>query len=189
MEKDADRELMEWIHSSCGREIAEATGGNRSRSALLAALTANESGGRRHRYRFAPGIHERLRELCRAAGEMDGLTSEQLLERLGRAGSEEAKAALLKMLAGLHGYTQMPGYLSVRWGVPVEEFLDPGRHFQYAARRLEDLCSRLGWDAEGNAEGLGRLWTGETGNARSGIYGWRLRKRMRLYAGIEGGGG
>ena len=58
--RDAERELMRSIYETCGPLIAEATSGDPARSALLAAITANESGGCRTTYRFAPAHYQRL---------------------------------------------------------------------------------------------------------------------------------
>ena len=136
---------MRWIHETCGREIAEATGGDPERSALLAAITANESGGCRQAYRFAPANHQKLLALLDGAeSKVDGLTRAQLEKRLSAAGSEAGRAALLKTLAGLHGYTQLAGYFSILWKVDLEALTDKARHFELDRKstRLNSSHSR-----------------------------------------------
>jgi len=179
---------MAWIREACGAEIAEAAGGDRAMETLLAAITANESGGCRQAYRFAPENHERLSALLKGAeGEVEGVTGAQLEQRLAGAPNAAEREALLKRLAGLHGYTLLPGYLSIGWGATLEELVEKTKHFRYAARRLEELCRRFGLDPARQAAEVGRSWSAghPNGRTRSALYSWRLQERMRLYE--EGG--
>ena len=178
---------MRSIQEGYGRLIAEATGGDAARSALLAALAASESGGNRQAYRFVPANHQRLLGLL--SGEesrVDGLTRAQLEKRLSAAGSQAARQELLKRLAGLHGYTQIAGYHSIVWKEPLEALSDKGRHFSFAARLLDRLCLEFELDPARRAPELGRRWN--AGLDRSGIYVWRLLERMRIYGEIAGSG-
>ncbi len=174
---------MQWIRESCGKEIAHATGGDAARGALLAAIAANESGGCREAYRFSPANHQKLLALLRGEqSDSGGLTRAQLEKRLGIA-AERERTALLKKLAGRHGQTQLAGYHTVVWNVPLEALTDKALHFELAARRLEELCREFELDPATQPLEVGRLWNGEDGNQlRSGVYAWRLGVRMRLWS-------
>ena len=177
---------MRWIREACGREIAEAAEGDPIRSALLAAITANESGGSRQAYRFAPANYERLLGLL-AGNEtkVDGVTRAQLEKRLNAVKKESDRALLLKQLAGLHGYTGLPGYLSIVWKEPLEALTEKDRHFQLAAQRLEDVCRQFELDPAKHAAEIGRCWNAgcPNGRMRLAMYSWRLQERIRLYVG------
>ena len=185
---EAERTLMQWIQGSCGKEITEATGGDAARGALLAAIAANESGGCRDAYRFSPANHQKVVALIRGEeSTLSRLTRAALEKWLGKTRSERERAALLKKLAGLHGYTQIAGYYTVIWNVPLEALHDKALHFELAARRLEELCREFELDPETQPIELGRLWNSEDGNRlRSGVYGWRLGARMRLWGQLGG---
>ena len=171
---------MRSIQGSYGRLIAEATGGDAARSALLAALAASESGGNRQAYRFVPANHQRLLGLLSGdESRLDGLTRAQLEKRLDAAGSQAERQELLKRLAGLHGYTQIAGYHSIVWKEPLEALAERARHFSFAALLLDRLCREFELDPAWHATELGRRWN--AGLDRSAIYVWRLEERMRLY--------
>ena len=186
--RQADQELMRWIEQSCGREITEATGGDRVRGALLAAIAANESGGCRQAYRFAPENYQRLLGLL-SGGEskVEGLARGPLEKWLSAAASELQRMELLKKLAGLHGYTLIPGYCAIEWKAPIEALVERERHFSFAARRLERLCRDHHLDPTTQAVEVGRCWNAghPGGRTRSPLYSWRLRERMRLYLEME----
>jgi len=182
---------MRSIHESCGALIAEATGGDRERNALLAAIAASESRGCRSAFRFVPALHQELVALWHGSGpKVDGLTRAQLDKCLSAIGSETEKGALLKRLAGLHGYTHIPGYNAIRWKVPLEALSEKERHFGFAARMLERLCQEHRLDPTQHAAEIGRWWNGgrSCGRTQPGLYAWRLGERMRLYREMEGTG-
>lgn len=174
---------MRRIAETCGREIAAATGGDAVRGAMLAAITANESGGWRQTYRFVPANYQKLMALLSGAeSNLDGLTRGQLEKSLRVAASEGERTALLKRLAGLHGYTQIAGYFSIIWKVPLDALAEKGRHFQLAARRLDELCREFQLDPALDPVELGRCWNAghPNGRTRSPLYSWRLQERMKL---------
>lgn len=180
---------MRSIYETCGPLIAEATSGDPARSALLAAITANESGGCRTTYRFAPAHYQRLLGLLGGAErDMNGLTRAQLEKRLSAAVSEVERAALLKKLAGLYGYTQIPGFYSIVWKAPLEALPEKSRHFRFAVILLERYCKEFGLDPAAHAAEIGRCWNAghPNGQTHSALYSWRLRERMRLYTEIAG---
>jgi hypothetical protein len=182
--RDAERGLMRSIHETCGALIAEAAGGDLVRGALLAAITANESGGCRSTHRFVPAHYQRLLGLLNGAEqEVGGLTRARLEKQLSTAGSDAERAALLKKLAGLYGYTQIPGYYSIVWKIPLEALAEKGRHFQFAALLLDRFCKEFNLDPAVHAAELGRCWNAghPNGRTRSALYSWRLLERIRLY--------
>ncbi len=174
---------MRRIRGCCGRQIEEAAGGDRRRAALLAALAANESGGSRLAFRFVAENHQRLAALLAGGDSVEGVTRAALEKRLKQASAERERAELLKRLAGVHGYTGIPGYLAMVWKVPLETLVDRGRHFELAGRRLEGLCREFGLDPASQAAEIGRAWNAghPNGRTRSALYSWRLEQRMRLY--------
>ncbi len=181
---------MRSIRESCGAWIAEATGGNAELNALLAAITANESRGCRSAFRFVPALHQELVALGNGSGpKVDGLTRAQLDKCLSAAGSDAERAALLKRLAGLHGYTHIPGYNAILWKAPLEALTEKERHFGFAVRLLERLCREHQLDPAKQAAEIGKRWNGGRccGRTQSALYGWRLGERMRLYREMEGG--
>ena len=174
---------MRRIRENCGSLIEEAAGGDPARGALLAALTANESGGSARAYRFEPNNYERLTKLLAGADEnVDGLTRPQLEGRLGVV-AEGERDTHLKRLAGLHGHTHLPGYCSILWNVPLEALIERRGHFHLAARRLDELCRQFGLEPRRNAAELGRCWNAghPNGATRSSLYSWRLQTRLKMY--------
>lgn len=179
---------MRSIHEACGRFIAEAAGGDAALSALLAAITANESGGCRRGFRFAPSNYQRLTALLAGSeAKVDGVTRAQLEKRLSAARAEAERSALLKQLAGLHGYTQIAGYRSIAWKVPLEALLDKEKHFHFAVDLLKQFCEQFELDPATHAAELGRCWAAghPNGAPASPLYSWRLQERMRLYREIR----
>jgi hypothetical protein len=184
----AERDLMRSIRESCGAEIAEAMGGDRDREALLAAIVANESGGSRQAFRFDPEVLERLRGLLAGTvEEIEGLKKETLEKRLSAEESEAARSELLKKLAGLHGYTMIPGYFTIISKTSLEALTDRSKHFHIAGKRLERFCKKFELDPALHAAALGRCWnTGHpNGRTKSALYSWRLQERIRLYREVE----
>jgi hypothetical protein len=172
------------IRENCGAEIDKATGGDRALSAFLAAITANESEGRRQAYRFIPELHHKLLGLLQGTEtKFEGVNKTQLEKYLGSAESEGARQELLKRLAGLHGYTQLPGYCCIGWKIPLDTLTDKEKHFELAIRRLEEIAEHFKLPPEAEPAELGRHWSAAhpNGRARSALYLWRLQERMRLY--------
>ena len=175
---------MRSIHETCGRLIAEATAGDAGVSALLAAITANESGGCRQTFRFDPANFQKLAGLLNGSEpKLDGLTRVQLEKHLSAARSDADRRDLLKKLAGLHGYTQIAGYYSIVWKAPLEALIEKSRHFTFALLLLERFCRKFQLDPAVHAAELGRCWnTGHpNGRTRSPLYSWRLQQRIKLY--------
>ncbi len=180
---------MRSIRESCGAAIAEASGGDAAWSALLAAITANESGGCRRTYRFAPENHLRLVAVLEGReAKGDGGTRAQLGKGLREAASDADRVALLKKLAGLHGYMQIAGHHSILWEVTLEELVEKERHFQFAMLLLKGYCEEFGLDPATQAVELGRCWSAghPNGATRSPLYSWRLQERMRMWREEEG---
>jgi hypothetical protein len=180
---------MRSIRESIGVELAEAAKGDKDREALLAAITANESGGSRQAFRFDPETLQKLQALLAGSvKDVEGLTKAHLEKRLQAEESDAARGELLKKLAGSHGYTLIPGYFSILAKTPLEALTDRNKHFHIALKRLEHFCKEFELDPAQHAAALGRAWnTGHpNGRTRSSLYSWRLQERMRLYREGEG---
>lgn len=180
---------MRAIRENCGASIAEASGSDAAWGALLAAITANESGGCRQTYRFAPENHQRLIALLEGREtKVDGVTRMQLEKRLSAAGSDAERVALLKKLAGLHGYMQIAGHHSIVWKATLEALVEKERHFQFAMLLLKGYCEEFGLEPARHAAELGRCWNAghPNGATRSPLYSWRLQERMRVWREVEG---
>jgi hypothetical protein len=189
--RESERRLMQSIFDNCGRRIAKATCGDATRNALLAAIAANESGGRPGHYRFSFENYGCLLGLLKGdASGPNGLTRRQLEKRLREPGPETESGALLKKLAGLYGYTQIPGYYSIVWNASLEALMEEESHFSFAAALLDRICRQFHLDPETQTAAIGRCWNAghASGRASSALYSWRLVERMKLYRGIEESG-
>ena len=180
---DAERELMSRIREGCGAEIDKVTGGDRKRSALLAAITANESEGRRQAYRFVPELHDQLVALLAGREtKVHGITKAALEKFLAQAETDGERAELLKRLAGMHGYTQIPGYYCVIWKLPIDALTEKERHFELVQRRLDEISKEHELPPETDPVELGRFWSAlqPNGKGRS-LFLWRLQTRIQIY--------
>jgi hypothetical protein len=183
-DREAERRLMRSIRDDCGEAIVEACGGDEALTTLVAAIAANESGGSRRGFRFAPPNYVRLTALLAGAeAKFDGVTRVQLEKRLSAAPTESERAALLKQLAGLHGYTQIAGYRSIAWKIPLDALWEKKKHFEFAVELLRGYCGEFGLEPARHALELGRCWSAghPSGVPASALYTWRLTERMRLY--------
>ena len=184
MRNHTDFRLMKSIHDSCRRDIGRAVRGDPEEHALLAALTANGSGGYSKACRFSPALHDAL------SGRLKGLRSslplvprrdlERYLETFGAAGDREAA---LRQLATFHGLTQIAGFHCARWGVSVDELLDDSTHFSLAARLIAEFRAKSDLKLERDLPALGRRWTAGRGLRDSGVsmYVGRLKMRFDIY--------
>jgi hypothetical protein len=186
--REAEWKLMPLLHESCGIFIATASGGCAAASAFLAAITANETAGRRQAYRFSPANYEKLAELAKGEiPEFDHVTPLALEGYLTSAKRGVDRAALMKRLAGDHGYTHLPGYCSVLWGLPLEALVSKNQHFELAMRRLSQICREFHLDPAVHPLEIARRWNGGDmgGRAGSGVYSWRLMERIKAYREID----
>ena len=184
MRNHTDFRLMKSIYDSCRRDIGRAVRGDPEEHALLAALTANGSGGYSKACRFSPTLHDAL------SGRLKGLRSslplvprrdlERYLETFPAAGDREAA---LRQLASFHGLTQVAGFHCARWGVSVDELLDDSTHFVLAARLIAEFRAKSDLKLERDLPALGRRWTAGRGLRDSGVsmYVGRLKMRFDIY--------
>ena len=85
LDRHVDYPLLRSIRKACGREIEEAVEGDPRRCAVLAALTANGSGGSAGARRFSPALYENLRQKLQGVRLPAVLASRRELERYLKA--------------------------------------------------------------------------------------------------------
>ncbi len=184
MRNHADYSLMKSLHDSCRRDFDRAARGDLEKHALLAALSANGSGGYSKACLYSPTLHDALSR--RLEGRRSSLPVvprrdlEQYLEAFGTATGREAS---LRRLASFHGSTLVAGFHCVRWGVSIDELLDDSTHFVLADRLIEEFCTKRNLKLERDLPALGHLWTTGRGLRNSGVsmYVGRLRMRFDIY--------
>ena len=190
MKQHIDYPLMRSIFEDLGEEIDRETAGNEARAPVLAALTANGSSGAAAAYRFSPPRLDALSRTLSGEGSADVPVSRQALqnwlETFSHRGDDKA---LLRGLAGFHGFTLMAGIHAVRWGISLDELTTSRDHFTLANRLVDEYCIDHGLELPGHLMALGRLWTTGRG-LRSGsvsMYAGRLKMRFEIYREILGG--
>ena len=184
MRNHTDYSLMKSLYDSCRSDIDRAARGDLEKHALLAALTANGSGGYSKACLYSPTLHGAL------SGRLEGhrsslpLAPRQDLERyLETFGTATGREALLRRLASFHGSTLVAGFHCVRWGFSVDELLDDSTHFVLADRLIGEFCTKRNLKLERDLPALGHLWTAGRGLRDSGVsmYVGRLRMRFDIY--------
>ena len=191
MKQHIDYPLMRSVFEDLGEEIAGATAENQTRAAVLAALTANGSSGAAAASRFSPPRLDALSRTLSGEGSANVPVSKQALrnwlERFSRLGNDKA---LLRGLAGFHGFTLMAGIHAVRWGISLDELTTSRDHFTLAGRLVDEYCIDHGLKLPRDLGALGRLWTTGRGlrDGSVSMYGGRLKMRVEIYREIVGGG-
>ena len=183
LDRNVDYSLLRSIRKVCGREIEEAVEGDPRRCAVLAALTANGSGGSAGARRFSPALYENLRQKLQGVRLPAVLASRRELERYLKKHGQGSERDGLRRLGSLYGYTLIPGYHCARWKIRLEELKDASSHFFHANRLIEDYRGKYRLDLEEDLARLGHLWAGEQGlgGTKTSMYVGRLRMRVDLY--------
>ena len=191
MKRHIDYPLMRSIFEDLSEAIDRATAGNEARAAVLAALTANGSGGAAGAYRFSPPQLDALsRSLADEASVDLPVTKRAVrnwLEMFSRGGDEKAA---IRGLAGLHGYTLIAGIHAVRWGISLDELTTSRDHFTLANRLIDEYCVDHSLGLPQDLGPLGRLWTNGWGlrDGSVSMYAERLKMRFEIYRKIVGRG-
>ncbi len=195
MKRHIDYPLMRSIFDDLGEAIDRETVGNEERTAVLAALAANGSGGAAGVRRFSPPQLEALsRTLANQTSAGLSISTRALrnwLELFSNSGDERG---LLHGMAGFHGYTLMAGIMAgiyaVRWGISLDEFTAARDHFNLANRLVDELCIDHGLELPRDLGTLGRLWTTGRGlrDGSVSMYAGRLQMRFEIDRAIVGGG-
>ena len=183
LDKHVDYSLLRSIRNVCGREIEKAAEGDPRRCSVLAALTANGSGGSTDARRFSPVLYENLRQKLQGERLPTVLASRRELESYLKKCGQGSERDALRLLGSLHGYTLIAGYHCARWKIPLDELKDGSSHFLQANRLIENFCSKYRLDPEEDLARLGHLWAAEQGlgGTKTSMYIGRLRMRVDLY--------
>lgn len=141
--------LMARVRDGCGGFIAEAVKGTPYPASLLAALTANESGGDATKTRFEPAIFAKFGQIVTAlaAGHearYGAIGAQDLLKWCApvspdnRAGRSFAESVLSMVnLATSWGPTQIMGYEALAGGFPLSELTNLDWHFRHTVAMLD----------------------------------------------------
>jgi hypothetical protein len=201
----AEQQLMQKIKSECGDFIAAVVQNTPYPPALLAALTANESGGNAAASRFEPAVFGDLAHVVTAAkagygsiGRADllawcslGVAPDQVPDGgppLERRGFADALLALVN-LATSWGPTQIMGYQALAGRYPLGDLPNLTRHFPHTVAMLSDFSSRFAIAVTGDAGAeqwakLFRCWnTGRPdGQTKDPLYVSKGLDRMTVYS-------
>lgn len=175
---------MAYVRARWGALIAEACGTSSIPPSFLAALVANESGGKEGARRFEPILFAKLKGV--RDGERRGEAPLDLQHLVGA--DEEA----LSRLATSYGLTQIMGYhvlrdraQSTRDSIITDplRLLDPRFNLQKAREVLAGFCSSFKLDPRTQFEQMFRCWnTGEPfGQTYDPHYVEKGLARMKLY--------
>jgi hypothetical protein len=145
-----EQQLMTKIKSQCGSWIDEAIAGTPYPAALLAALTANESGGDPQESRFEPKVFADLALVAIGRKANYGAIGRTNLidwcspsdpDRPPRSFSDALLA--LVNLATSWGPTQIMGYQALAGGYALSELPNLQTHFKHTVAMLEDFRTRF----------------------------------------------
>lgn len=161
----AERRLMQRVFERCNEVIDAACATSSVPPEFLAALVANESGGRADATRFEPGVYRHLeavsqgkspaygsinltrldREVAQLLPPTDAALHARYLTPAFAANHREqlqgATDELLRELSTSWGYTQIMGYHMIGQPGPVRRLLEPQFHFRMAIRLLSEFAA------------------------------------------------
>jgi transglycosylase-like protein with SLT domain len=180
---DAGREveaaLMARLHQSLGEAFERATAGTLLPSAFLAALVANESGGRAHASRFEQAVFGALQKVRQGRRpRYGGFIREQL---------QDKTPGELRALATSWGLTQIMGFNAAARGIAVgftgESLLDPESHLALAVQMLSEFAARFKLDLARDFAALFNTWNTGSPDGRTfdPDYVPRGLRRLELY--------
>jgi hypothetical protein len=151
---DPDQELMDKIKVDLGDYIADAAAGTPFAPALLAAITANESGGVPNATRFEPAVCAQLSRVI--AGQVAAYAPPGIMRPIGaqdltkccypppsgwqgdpdpRWTPAQSHQCLIN-LATSWGPTQIMGWHSLELGIPLSKIVQLGTHYEVAVKLL-----------------------------------------------------
>lgn len=138
-----DPQLMAAIHSKYGSWINQASAGTRFPPALLAALTANESGLDEGAARFEPGVYESLSfVVIGKRPEYEGIGALDLTKYLENL-TPAATVLSMVNLATSWGPTQVMGWQALKRGYPIAELTNLETHYLRAVDILRDTAKEF----------------------------------------------
>jgi Transglycosylase SLT domain len=176
----SQKELMASIREHWDAAIEEATAASSVPPAFLAALIANESGGKNEAQRFEPAVFEHLKEVLLGtrphfapAGIKRPLMKSDLLAYCAPGSADAPRADFDSELQTLHnlatswGLTQIMGWHLVEFqsGLGVSWLATPGGNLQFATRLLAWFAEHYQLDLSADFDPLLHCWNaGEPGN-------------------------
>ncbi len=198
---DANTVLMSSIREHWGGTIEEACKASSVPPAFLAALIANESGGKNDAERFEPAVFERLKAVLLGArphyapaGIRRPLTAADLRSYCDPGVGEE-RGSFADSLQCLHnlatswGLTQIMGWHLVEFqsGLGTAWLATPGGNLTFSTRLLAWFSEHYSLDLAADFEPLFHCWnTGEpTGETYDPQYVPNGLARMALYETLE----
>lgn len=140
--------LMARVRDACGAAIAAAVKSTPYPASLLAALTANESGGDATKTRFEPSIFAKFGQIVVAleAGHetnYGAIGAQDLVKWCAKPGRSFAESTLAMVnLATSWGPTQIMGYEALAGGFPLGDLTDVDKHFPHTAEILDQFQGR-----------------------------------------------
>ena len=170
---------MARLHQSLGQAFARATAATRLPPAFLAALVANESGGRSNASRFEQAVYGALQMVRQGRRpRYGGFIREQL---------QDKTPGELRALATSWGLTQIMGFNAAARGIAVgftgESLLDHETHLALAVQMLSEFAERFKLDLARDFAALFNTWnTGSPdGRTYDPEYVPRGLRRLELY--------
>jgi hypothetical protein len=207
-----ERALMLRIYEKWHVEIVNATRNSSISAPLVAALTANESGGDPDAHAFEPGVYGQLRavikgeqpvfgsivaaDLVRLAEEdIEAQAEKSALQMIQEARqfpgvSPAVQEKVLRQMATSWGLTQIMGYQTIERKKTMRYLLNPASHYQFAVELLEELGRRFHLNPSKDAEPLFRCWNAGHPDGKTFDPDYVLRgvQRLRLYSVIARAG-
>jgi transglycosylase-like protein with SLT domain len=175
---------MAFIARRWASALGEACRGTSLLPEFLAALVANESGGRADACRYEPIVYGALVKVQQGRKpRFGGFIREQLADKT---------PSELRALASSWGLTQIMGYNAAARGVPVgftgEEARAPETNLALAVEMLTDFARRFRLDLARDFQALLHTWNTGSPDGRTfdPEYVPRALKRMEIYRGLAG---
>ena len=146
-----EQELMQKIKAACDPWIAAAIAGTPFPAALLAALTANESGGNPAAARFEPAVMGQLAmTLTGRRANFGTIGAQDLLDELGVVTDPRTIVRQLMNLATSYGPTQIMGYEALAGHYDIADLSNLQKHYPRAVAMLEDFRKRFDIATDGS---------------------------------------
>ena len=177
-----ERRLMQRIFDLCRDAIRQACASSSLPPEFLAALAANESGGRADAARFEPSVYRELEAVARGAsgafGSIDAVSLGAEVTDLAAPGDAQLHARYLtpafaanhyeeitalsdealRQLSCSWGYTQIMGYHMIGHPGTVRDLLNPDVHFRLAVQLLSEFAADYHLDLASEFSELFSCW-------------------------------
>lgn len=195
-----DQVLMAHVKDVCGSFIVEAVKSTPYPPALLAAITANETGGDATKTRFEAAVFGKLAKVMlsleAAHPAMYGSIGAQDLYKWVVSPSRKFADSLLSLvnLATSWGPTQIMGYEALAGDFPLSEISNLNTHYSHVVNMLNEFQKRWHISTQiangptfANAEAFFRCWNtgGPTGQTADPAYVQNGFNRMSIYENLE----